>query len=133
MEQYTEDHPYKLLRYPRCIKTEVFSRVDRYTVIRYWMEDNERKREFLFYPSQYGTEEIQKYRNLLNDGLSWMIPIKIKDAEFLVQCLNQLELYGNGNKNIIVNKPVKPYISKPKKIVRSAKKLKLRSAIKLKR
>lgn len=38
---------------------ELFVRVDRYTVSRYWQEGEERKRETLFYPSKESREEIK--------------------------------------------------------------------------
>lgn len=132
MNEYPQDCPYKLLLYQKCPKTELITRVDRYMIIRSWLEGEVRKRETLFYPSEYGIEEIKGYRQLLENDMEHFVPIPLDKAKNLVRMLNQLEKFGNGNPNIKRLTKIKPYDQKTKGITRSAKKLK-RNAKKLRR
>lgn len=132
MNEYPQDHPYKLLLYQKCPKTELITRVDRYMITRSWLEEGTRKRETLFYPSEFGMQEITKYRQLIENNLEHLIPISIDNAKKLVNMLNQLEKFGNGNPNTTRTTKIKPL--KEKGITRNAKKLtSKRNAKKLRR
>lgn len=71
---------------------ELITRVDRYSIRVYWdsYSDNKitRKEEQLFYPSRYGMDEIENYK----DGFSTHDD---NTREFLIHRLEQLKQYGN--------------------------------------
>ena len=53
---------FNLLKDNRC-ENELFSRVDKFWVNHYYYAGTEQLKEIIFYPSEYGIEEIEKERN----------------------------------------------------------------------
>jgi hypothetical protein len=97
-EDYEVDDEFRYLRFKK--PGEVFTRVDRYSIIRYYFNGDERKKEFLFYPSSFGFNEIRSYMvgdSQYNDGA----------AERLMKKMHQLVVYGNADWNQNVTEPVK--------------------------
>jgi len=102
-ENRTDQYPY--LRFTR--PNELISRVDRYSIIMYWdiytsKGNTIQVNEFFFYPSDFGIEEINRYKN--NEQLM----IESKFAPRLIERLDQLIKYGNPYWKINVKKELTP-------------------------
>lgn len=85
------DDAYHYLRFKR--NNEKISRVDRYSIILYWDEVNAEGNpvtlnELLFYPSEFGMNEIEKY-NVNGEA------INSNQAKWLAWRLDQLKTFGN--------------------------------------
>lgn len=98
---------FPLLRFYR--NNEKISRVDRYSILMFWDDyDAEgafcKVNEILFYPSPYGMDEINGYRD--KDSKSMIGRTGL--AKTLVQRLNQLEQYGNPWWRINVDEELTP-------------------------
>jgi hypothetical protein len=100
---YLVDDEFRYLRWKK--PNENFSRVDKYSVIRYWNENEEQLREMLFYPSKFGMNEIKEYLNYTPiDGN--------KNNTHLIKRLYQLIAYGNAQWNTDVYAPIERKKSK---------------------
>ena len=88
MPEYNKDHQFHLLRTKRA-ENECFTRIDRYSILRYWYENGKECRETLFYPSSAGMDEIKGYLQIPEAHRKKLI-------QNLINRYNQLINFGNG-------------------------------------
>jgi hypothetical protein len=97
-ENRTDEYHY--LRFIR--PNETISRVDRYSIIMYWDVYTSKGNpiqvnDFFFYPSEFGMDEIEKYKN------NQQLMAESSLAPRLVERLEQLIKYGNPYWKLNVN------------------------------
>ena len=104
---YDNDDPYYYLRYKRS--NELICRVDRYSINRNWIDDNKEHTELLFYPSEFGFQQIEQMSNSIME----------QQASGFKRRVEQLIKYGNADWKKIVYQKVPPF-----GMVRETRKLK---------
>ena len=91
MFKYSKHHQYYLLRYGRA-RNECFTRIDRYRIIRFWVNHKGKQlQEMLFYPSKQGREEIRNLIALEKSGAD------MKSKRNIIERYHKLLQHGDAH------------------------------------